>query len=410
MNNFYKKKAIKKIFFSLLIVFIYVLGSDLVIPGIQTENLLNKSNLSFNVIFGLSMTGLSLTKLSIFSLGLGPWMSSQILWQVLSVTKIFNIQKLTETQAYKIKYICSLLLGVVQSFSIVLQYQVIKVNKFGLPSWLIILILLTGLTFIIWLGTMNMEYGLGGSTVIVIASMAKTGIFQLVRNFSLGTYDLVGYLLLIISLFFISYAMLLFSQGELRLPLKHVMLDDKYLSESYMPIPTNPAGGMPFMYAFSIVLLPQYIAFILKEIYTKNILFKRIYDSIQLNQLPGVIILMISLVLLTYGFSYVNIDYKEIAESLKKNGDYFDNVYPGKNTEHYLFDRVTHMATVAAVFNSLIIGIPMIMSLYFDSISAWVPFFSSWLILIILFQEIKREFSNYYHRNDYQLFIKGEER
>lgn len=407
MNNFYKKKALKKVAFVFLMVFIYVLGSNLEIPGIHTED---TSKISSSVLFGLSMTGLSLNKLSIFSLGLGPWMSSQIIWRILSMTKVFNIQNLTNSQAYKLKYIFSLVMGVVQSLSLLLQYQVIKSNELGLSSWFIILILLTGLSFLIWLGNMNTDYGLGGPTIIIIVSMVRTGIWQLGRNISFGSFHLIGYIVLCFFIICISYIMVSFSQGELRLPLKHVMLDDKYLSESYMPIPTNPAGGMPLMYVFSIILLPQYFVFILSMIVSKNTVLKRIYDAIQLNQLPGVFLLIVFLVLLTYGFAYVNIDYKEIAENLKKGGDYFDNVYPGKNTEHYLFDKITRMATLSALFNILIIGVPMLLSLYVKSIGAWVQFLSSWLIMIILIQEIKKDFSNYYHRNDYQVFIKGEKR
>lgn len=68
----------------------------------------------------------------------------------------------------------------------------------------------------------------------------------------------------------------------------------------------------------------------LKSWYKNNQFLNFLYEQVQLDHILGVILLLISLVLLTYGFAYVNIDYKEIADNLKKSGDYFNNVYPGK--------------------------------------------------------------------------------
>ena len=72
------------------------------------------------------------------------------------------------------------------------------------------------------------------------------------------------------------------------------------------------------MYAFSVVLFPQYILFMLKSWYKNNQFLNFLYEQVQLDHILGVILLLISLVLLTYGFAYVNIDYKEIADNLKK--------------------------------------------------------------------------------------------
>ncbi len=184
----------------------------------------------------------------------------------------------------------------------------------------------------------------------------------------------------------------------------HVMMDDEAASKAYLPIPTNPAGGMPFMFAFSIVLLPQYVIYFLKKQFDSNIL-EQLYQEIQLDHLLGVSLLILSLVLLTYGFSYVNIDYKELSESLKKSGDYFSNVYPGKNTERFLFRQVSLMATIAAFTNAVIIGLPMILAIYFPEVSMWAYLIPTWMILMILIKEIKIQFSSLYHRNDYKAFL-----
>lgn len=409
-NNIYKKLAFKKVGFSLLIVLIYSLGSHLIIPGGDSSGLTQLMGGSPNLSFALSMTGLSLSQLSLFSLGLGPWMSALIFWRVLSVTKIFHIQNMTNQRSYQIKFIFSLLLGGVQSFTIIAQLKNLNGGQLALPYWELILLLVSGLAALIWLGNLNAQYGIGGPTIIILVSMVRDWPGKIISTLSgesaLGMFSHWLFPFLLVLLF--SFGVFRFYQGERRLPLTHVMLDDQFAEEAYLPIPTNPAGGMPFMFAFSVVLFPQYFFFILKGIYQGNRVLGQLYQEVQLDHLLGVGFLILSIVLLTYGFSYVNIDYKEISESLKKSGDYFYDVYPGKNTERFLFHKVSMMATIAALFNAFIIGVPMLTSIYFSNVSVWAYFIPTWLILIILMRELGLQFTSLYHRNDYQPMIKEE--
>lgn len=404
----YKQKAIKRLLFSLMIVLIYILGSNILIPGIDAQALSELSHKTAGLSFAMSMTGLSIDRLSLFSLGLGPWMSAMIFWRVLTVSKVFHIESFTPQQNYRMKYIFSILLGLVQSFSIITQVQILGDIYKPIGNLSLALILVAGLAVLIWLGNLNADYGIGGPTIIILVSMLRNWparfLEPLVQNYH-GIITLLGWFLAFILLLLVSFLIFRFYQGERRLPLMHVMLDDRFAAQSYLPIPTNPAGGMPFMYAFSVVLFPQYILFMLKSWYKNNQFLNFLYEQVQLDHILGVILLLISLVLLTYGFAYVNIDYKEIADNLKKSGDYFNNVYPGKNTERYLFHNVSRMAGVSAALNCLIIGLPMFAALYWPHISVWAYFVPTWLILMILMREITVQFSRYYHRNDYGDFI-----
>ncbi|MDT2887979.1 accessory Sec system protein translocase subunit SecY2 [Lactococcus lactis] len=400
----YKLQALKRLIFSLMIVLIYILGSNIYIPGIDSQAVSKLLHQTAGLSFAMSMTGFSIDHISLFSLGLGPWMSSMIIWRVVSVSKVFHIENLTQNQSYHIKYVLSIFLGVIQSTSIIFQVQLLgdaynPINKVNL-----VLILVSGLSILIWLGNLNAIYGIGGPTIIILVSMLRSWPNRLLEPLMKNSNDVLTlslYCMGVLLLLLLSFIIFRFYQGEHRLPLMHVMLDNSFSRESYIPIPTNPAGGMPFMYAFSVVLLPQYIFFILKNIYSKNNFLNNIYEQVQLDHLLGVFFLILSLIILTYGFSYVNIDYKELAENMKKSGDYFYNVYPGKNTERYLYHNISVMAGISAAFNSFIIGIPMIASVYWHGISVWVYFIPTWIILMILIREIIVQFSRYYHRNDY---------
>ena len=199
-----------------------------------------------------------------------------------------------------------------------------------------------------------------------------------------------------------------FYQGERRLPIMHVMLDGTYSKDAYVPIPTNPAGGMPYMYAFSMVLFPQYFLSLFGGESSKYAMVRVLYTNFQMDHIVGVLLLVTTVVVLTFGFSYVNVDYKVMAENLRNNGDYFNNIYPGRNTERYLFDKVTIMATIGALFNSVIIGLPMTISLIWKSLSVWAQLVPTAILVMVLMREIYMQFQQTYHRNDYQQFIQNE--
>lgn len=401
----YKKLTYKKVSFSLMIVLVYLLGMNIVVPGVNLDGLYQSLTGKANLGLMLSMTGLSLSRISLFSLGLGPWMSALIFWRVLTVTNLFHIKTLTNDQSYRIKFIISLLLATVQSFTIIAQAKAFDPSA-TISNVALILILVTGLATLIWLGNLNTQYGVGGPTIIILVSILRswpTKIFSEVTSRGwLGTLTtlLPGLFLLMLG----SYFIFRFYQGEKRLQINHVMIDDEVSSKAYLPIPTNPAGGMPFMFAFSIVLLPQYVFYLLNKQFPSP-LFEQLYQEIQLDHILGVLLLTLCLVLLTFGFSYVNIDYKEISESLKKSGDYFTNVYPGKNTERFLFRQVTIRATIAAFTNAIIIGLPMITAIYYPEVSMWAYLIPTWMILMILMNEIRTQVTALYHRNDYQAIL-----
>lgn len=401
----YKKLTYKKVSFSLMIVLVYLLGMNIVVPGVDLDGLYQSLTGKANLGVMLSMTGLSLSRISLFSLGLGPWMSALIFWRVLTVTNLFHIKTLTNAQSYRIKFIISLLIATVQSFTIIAQAKAFDPSA-TISNVSLILILVTGLAILVWLGNLNTQYGVGGPTIIILVSILRswpTKIFSEVTSRGwAGTLTtlLPGLFLLMLG----SYFIFRFYQGEKRLQINHVMIDDEVSSKAYLPIPTNPAGGMPFMFAFSIVLLPQYVFYLLNKQFPSP-LFEQLYQEIQLDHIFGVLLLTLCLVLLTFGFSYVNIDYKEISESLKKSGDYFTNVYPGKNTERFLFRQVTIRATIAAFTNAIIIGLPMIIAIYSPEVSMWAYLIPTWMILVILMNEIRTQVTALYHRNDYQAIL-----
>ncbi|WP_269438850.1 accessory Sec system protein translocase subunit SecY2 [Lactococcus cremoris] len=397
-RQIYKRIALKRLSFSFLIVFIYILGSKILLPGID----MNSLNLSSSLSFAMSMTGMSIDKLSLFSLGMGPWMSTLILWRVVGLIKFLNVDSLTKQQTHIIKISISALVGGIQSFMIISQAKTLE----GTTSPLILgILLLTGAIVLVWLGDMNKQFGVGGPMVIILVAIIKTMISRVGQGVLLQTYSaltpiiILAFVALMLWASFLSFR---FFQGERRLPFMHVMLDNRMIAESYYPIPVNPAGGLPFMYSFSVVLFPQYLISALLYFQPNNKILMGLYQNLKLTELPGVLLLILCVILLNYGFAYVNVDYKNIAENLQKSGDYFLNVYPGKNTEKFLFDIVTRMATVSGIISILMVGAPMLCAVFWPGLSTWAYIIPTWMILLTLMDKIREEFLSIYNRNNYQ--------
>lgn len=405
-ENFYKKQAIKRLLFSLLIVAIYLIGSSIILPNLGNKIFFKGMDSSINLSVLLGITGLSLDKISLFSLGLGPWMSTLILWRFLSLSKIFKLDVLTSSQSYRLKFLFSLFLGIIQAMGILSKLNIFHTEG-EISTWILVIILLAGLSVAIWLGNINSQYGFGGSTLIIIVNILKQclTLFSSKNNIlSLNSSNLVKSSILILSITLLLFVVFRFNQGERRLPLIQVMLENKYLSKSYLPILTNPAGVMPFMYGASLLLIPQSLILLFwgkKHNYG-------LYTQMQLDHVLGATIFLITVVLITYCFSFVNVDHKQISENLQKSGDYFANVYPGKNTEKYLFHKIFKMATVSSIFNVLIIGTPLISSFFLKETSNLLQVLPMLIITIMLISEVYTHFDRAYNRNKYTMFMRSE--
>lgn len=378
-------------------------------PGVNSKALMGLAENNQALTFALRMTGLSLESVSLFSIGLGPWMSTLIFWRVLSITKFLRLDSLTSGQSYRLKIFLAMGLGIVQALGLIAQMGSLGPAT-TLLRWQLVFFMVTGLMVIIWLANMNQMYGVGGQTIIILINMLRQMPKQVGEQLSYipktpQYYVLIG--LGFLAATFLMFLVFRFFQGERRLPLRHVMLDEKYSQQAYVPIPTNPAGGMPFMYATSMMLFPQYFLSLLGGSGSKYAIVRHLYVQLNLNHFGGVLLLIGTVLVLTYGFSYVNVDYKQMAENLRNSGDYFINVYPGKNTERYLFHKVTLMATVGAAFNSVLIGFPAALPLLGISGGQWGQLLPTAIFVMLLMKEASTQFQQIYHRNDYKRLVKG---
>lgn len=408
LKRMYQKMAYKKALFTLSITAIYIVGTTIALPGVNVQPVLALMANNPNASFVLQMAGMSIDRMSLFSIGIGPWMSALILWRVLTAIKLPRIQNLTTKQTYIAKFIAAMIFGAIQGAGLILQTNMN--NGSSQRFFLLLLIMEAGVALLIWLGNMNLIYGVGGSTIIVMAAMSRGFIQRIKSEVSLLNFKDTKIILIaiavVIGVIIFSVFTLIFINGQLRLPIMRVLLDNRYESKSYFPIPVNPAGGMAFMYAFTIIALPQYIINIIQVYHPEMEFLSTIDKYLSQDNIVGVSFLIIMVILLSFAFAYVNVDTEEAAENMKKSGDYFPNVYPGKNTEKYLSDKLLRLAFVGALYSASVMGLPLLIGIAYEPIQQWTFLITMWSMWLILIQQVLIQFSSLYRRGIYSDFVK----
>lgn len=388
------KILLRKIFYTLFIIFVYILGRHLVLP-FSLQDLDNvPSALSFTTALSL-VTGGDFTVLSPFTLGLSPWMSTLILWQLFSSFEIFNIKKLSGKASYRLQLFIAITISAIQGAALLyLQFEHITSQ---LPLWQncgLLLIIIGGSIFIVWLGNMNGEYGLGGIMILMLVGIILNAV-QLVLTLdwtSIIDIHNTGYLLLAaIFIYFYVWQIVAMSQAEYQVPIRRILISQEYKQSTTLPIPLLPSGGMQFMYSMILynlfTMLIQAISKSLPEINGLNILSKHLgFDS-----WIGLTLYMLVVAILCFAFGSLNFNTQEVAEGLQKSGDFLVDTMPGNATKKKLDKILFRISIVEILYSCLLSGLPLIYSLFYPQYRTYALSVTMFFILISLSLNIIRQ-------------------
>ena len=150
-------------------------------------------------------------------------------------------------------------------------------------------------------------------------------------------------------------------RGEYRLPLVRLLIDNRYASRSYLPIKLTPAGGMPVMFAMAIVTLPTYFCMFFLTFFPQNQWLMWGATSLSLTKLPGIVLYISMLFLLSIAFALVNVNAEQQAKAFQRAGDYLLGVRPGKATERRINQLALIFGFVGGLYNAIFAGLPMLM-------------------------------------------------
>lgn len=365
MKSFFKAVIIKKFLWTLFFLFIYVLGTKLTLPFIDMSKAVAMDGASATLNYATALMGGNLRSMSLFSIGLSPWMSSMLIWQMFAVSKRLNLSKLPMEVQERRRMLLTLVIALIQSVALVLNLPLQEVGGVDMTTMIILdtIVLVAGTYMLVWLTDLNSAMGLGGSIMIVMASMIAyipQDIWNSIQELKISSLWLA--LMLVFSLVFL-YLAVTVERSKYRIPVNKINIHNRFKKYSYLDIRLNPAGGMPIMYAMTLVSIPQYFLLIIHFLQPDNQLIEQWIEALSMGSPAWFILYLLTIFILGLAFAFINISGDQIAERMQKSGEYIENVYPGGATRRYINGLVTYFALVGAFYLILISGLPMMVVL-----------------------------------------------
>lgn len=365
MKSFFKPVIIKKFLWTLFFLFIYVLGTKLTLPFIDMSQAAAMDGTSTTLNYATALMGGNLRSMSLFSVGLSPWMSSMLIWQMFAVSKHLGLSKLPLEVQERRRMLLTLVIALIQSVALVLNLPLQEAAGVDMTTIMVLntLVLMAGTYFLIWLTDLNAAMGLGGSIMIVMASMIAyipQDIWNSIQELKISSLWLA--LMLVFSLVFL-YLAVTVERSKYRIPVNKINIHNRFKKYSYLDIRLNPAGGMPIMYAMTLVSIPQYFLLIIHFLQPDNQLIEQWIEELSMGSPAWFILYLVTIFILGLAFAFINISGDQIAERMQKSGEYIENVYPGGATRRYINGLVTYFALVGAFYLILISGLPMMVVL-----------------------------------------------
>jgi preprotein translocase subunit SecY len=386
----------QRILFTFAMLGVYRLGAYVATPGIDVQVIKSFFEQAAGTVFGLFnlFSGSALEQLSIFSLGIMPYISASIILQLLTVVipKLDMMRKEGEQGRKKINQwtrYATIVLALFQSFLIALalengQFGENAVVNPGLGFRLMaMLTLTTGTAFIMWLGEQITERGIGnGISLIIFAGIivqipsALGALFQLVRTdqFSiLQTLFLTAFSVAVVAF------VVVVERGQRRIPIQHArrVVGRRVMQGgmSYFPLRVNTAGVIPAIFASSLLVFPLTIGQFTDAPALRNFIDVYLNPASFLYQ----VIYIGLIIFFAYFYTAVMINPVDVAENIKKSGAYIPGIRPGKKTAEHIDRILTRITLVGGVYMAVVCVLPTLLALRFN-----VPFYFGGTALLIV--------------------------
>lgn len=365
----------KKIIFVLMILVVFRIAANIPVPGIDAGQL--KQFFSNNQLFGLLnvFTGGAMSNLSVVMLGLGPYITATIIMQLL--TMIFpQLEALykEEGEVGRQKFnqysrMLTVPLAGLQSYAMLtlLSRQGVLGALTGFQWITSISVITAGALFLMWLGELISEKGIGNGVSLLIFAGIVSRVPLSIRELAV-TYEpskIPSYLAFFILALVITAGVVIITEGRRNIPVsyaKRVRGNKIYGGVStYLPLNVNPAGVIPIIFALSIMLFPGMVANFLGAAdlgFVSNIA-RSIGQLFQNPWFYGIAYFTL-VVLFTYFYTAVTFDPKNVANNLQKMGGFIPGIRPGASTSEFLYFILNRVLLFGAVFLGTIAVLPSV--------------------------------------------------
>lgn len=387
LKEAFKVKNIRsRILFTVFLLFIFRLGAQITVPGVNAAKIQELGELPFFNMLNM-VSGSAMQNFSIFSMGVSPYITASIVIQLLQmdiVPKFVEWSKQGEVGRKKLnqatRYL-TLVLGFVQSIGITAGFDYFSSygfvpNRSAQTFITIGLILTAGTMFITWLGEQITEKGIGnGVSMIIFAGIisrlpdAVKEVFEdYFYNAPSSDYWKNGLIVfaIFIAILLIVTLVTYFQQAERKIPIQYTKRVAGAPTSSYLPLKVNAAGVIPVIFASSFIATPNALLQAAANNYGAESWFQVLTKLFSYNTVPGAIFYTILIVAFTFFYAFVQVNPEKLAENLQKQGSYIPSVRPGKGTEEYVSGVLMRLSVVGAIFLGLIALLPIVAQMAFS--------------------------------------------
>jgi preprotein translocase subunit SecY len=387
----------KRILFSFLMLIVYRIGAHVTTPGIDTTALAAFFAQAKGSLLGLfdMFAGGALSNLSVFALGIMPYISASIILQLLTVA-IPHLEKLSkEGDAGRRKITQytrygTVILSIIQGFGIAIGLENMAgptgVSIVIDPGWafrmMTVITLTAGTAFIMWIGEQITEKGIGnGISLIIFAGIVCGAPGAIISTFSLMSAGEMGFFAIIfltVMMVAVVGVIVFVESGQRRIPVqyaKRIVGRKMYGGQTtHLPLKVNTAGVIPPIFASSIIMFPATIANFIPHPWMKSIA-----DALVPGRVGYELLYVAFIVFFCYFYTAVTFNPVDVADNMKKYGGYVPGIRPGKKTADYIDDVLTRLTFSGAIYVSAVCVLPSILISYFN-----VPFYFGGTALLIV--------------------------
>lgn len=419
------KEIRKKILFTLLLLVIYRLGSQITVPGVNAVAM-DKVGSTGLVPLLDTVTGGGLSNYSIFSMGVSPFITAQIVVQLLQmdiVPKFVEWSKQGEVGRRKLNQVTrylTIVLGFVQSIGITAGFNQLSglglVKSPNMRAFITIGIILTGGTMLLtWIGEQITDKGLGnGVSVIIFAGIVArfpNGLYQIYRDYitNASSADLaknIGFLVgLVIVILLVVQFVTYVQQASRRIPIQYTRRAAGSGSESFLPLKVNVAGVIPVIFASSFIVTPQTILMAFQS-HSGDQWYQVLTEIFSMQTTTGSLLYTLLIVLFTFFYAFVQVNPEKLAENLQKQGAYIPGIWPGNETIKFMSGVLMKLSTVGSVFLGLVSLLPLLAANLFDLPQSIGLGGTSLLIIVGVALEMDRQLRGLLMKREYVGFIR----
>lgn len=394
-----RKELYHKLRYTAGILLIYMLGRKVPLYGISV-NLYREERLGAAELLVQAIGGES-NQISLFSLGISPYIMSLFMVQIFNIIKeAVTKSKASPKRTNRTTIVVTLLYSIIQAGVHTGQLDFTKTGvELLFYKCLVVLQMVTGVMFIVWLVERNKKCGLGERTVIIyiniMAGIISTMAYQKISILIMPV--IIGILLMVV--------MIVMDNAEMRIPVQRISIHSIYADKNYQAIKLSPMGVMPIMFSTAAFRLPQLILTLLHGVFPEHEGIAWWNANMAMTKPLGIVVYLVIIYILTIGFSILFLSPWDLSEQFLKNGDSIVNLHAGKDTKRYLVRVVLSISFFSATIMGVCVGIPLFLQFYGNLDSALMMLPTSFMMLSGIWCSLYREFKTIQGNDSYRPFI-----